>query len=193
MAACTGNATPSAGGTPTTAPTVGSSASAPSGGSGDPCTLLTAADVQSALGEKVTNSTGSTGATAADGSNVKQCVLSTDGPAPMGGGAQSILGFVAGLAGQQPNINLTTGGIAVLVTTTATPVTASATGLPVPSGGSAAGGIGKSAYAVPAPTGGGIAVSQVDDTTSVIVVDLEGKQVTADQLTALLKAAVARV
>ncbi len=193
LAACTDDGTPGAGGTPGTMPATGSTAGTPAPAGSGPCNLLTTADVQSALSEKVTASTGGAGASAADGSNVQQCLLTTDGPALLGGSAQSILAFVAGLTGQQPTVNLSTGSIAVLVTTTTTPVTASATGVPLPSGAAAASGLGKSAYALPSPTGGGLAVCQVSDTVTVIVVDLEGKQVTADQLTALLKAAVGRV
>ncbi len=193
LAACTDNGSPSASSSTSTQPTTASSASAPVPSASGACDLLAAADVKSVLSENVTATNGSPAASAADGSSVAQCVLTTDGPALLGGNAESILGFVASLAGQQPTLNLTTGGVAVLVTTTATPVTAAATGAPVPSGGAAATGIGKSAYSIPSPTGGGIAVSQVTDTTTVIIVDLEGKQVTADQLTALLKAAVAKV
>jgi hypothetical protein len=193
LAACTSANSPGASGS--TGPTPGGATATggpASGAPGTPCDLLTASDVQTVLSEGVTASNGSAGASASDGSAIAQCVLSTDGPALLGGNAQSILAFVAGLTGQQPTFNLKTGGIAVIVATTATPVTASATGAPLPSGGSAASGIGKSAYAIPSPTGGGIAVSQVDDHKEVVVVDLEGKPVTADQLTALLKAAVDR-
>jgi hypothetical protein len=200
LAACSDSGTPTAAGTATPAGTatatpaiaVSGSPVASPGASGGACALLTAADVKSAISENVTGSTSSGGASANDGSTVTQCVLSTDGPALLGGQAQSILAFVAGLAGQQPQIDLKTGGIAVIKTVTATPVTAAATGAPLPTGAAAASGFGKSAYSIPSPTGGGIAVSQVSDTVTVIVVDLEGKKVTADQLTTLLKAAVNR-
>jgi hypothetical protein len=194
LAACDNTTgTPGAAGT-ASAPAPGGSAGAPSGSAsaGGACALLTSDDVKSALSENVTGTSTSGDASGNDGSTVAQCVLSTNGPALLGGQAQSILAFVAGIAGKQPEINLNTGGIAVIKTVTSTPVSATATGAPLPSGAAAASGIGKSAYAIPSPTGGGIAVSQVDDKVTVVVVDLEGKQVTADQLTTLLKAAVKR-
>jgi hypothetical protein len=194
LAACTTDTgSTGAAGTPTPA-APGATSAAPSGasGSGSACALLTPGDVKSSLSENVTGTSTSGDASGNDGSTVAQCVLKTDGPALLGGQAQSILAFAAGIVGQQPQIDLSTGGVAVIKTVTATPVTASATGAPLPSGAAAASGIGKAAYAVPSPTGGGIAVSQVDDKVTVVVVDLEGKQVTADQLTSLLKAAVGR-
>lgn len=193
LAGCDNAGTPQAGGTPSMASTPGSPVSPTGPAMAGACGYLTAADVTSALSEQVTNTTAGSPQSASDGSQIDQCLLSTDGPALLGGAAQSVLAFVAALAGSQPNVDLKTGGIAVLVTRTATPITADATGAPVPSGGTEAKGIGKSAYSIPSPTGGGIAVSQVDDKTTVIIVDLEAKKVTADQLTALLKAAVARV
>jgi hypothetical protein len=195
LAACTTDNTGSTGaaGTPTPATPGATSAAPAASGSGSACALLTPDDVKSALSETVSGTSTSGDASANDGSTVAQCVLKTDGPALLGGQAQSILAFAAGIVGQQPQIDLSSGGIAVIKTTTTTPVTASATGAPLPSGAAAASGIGKAAYAIPSPTGGGIAVSQVDDKVTVVVVDLEGKQVTADQLNALLKAAVGRV
>ena len=159
---------------------------------GSACDYLTAADIQTALGETVSATKPGTGATAGDGSQISQCVLTTSGPALLGGAADSITAFIASLVGGQTNFDLSSGGVAVIVTNTATPVTASATGAPLPSGAAAAPGVGKSAYAFPSPTGGGLAVSQVSDTKTVIIVDLESKQVTADQLSTLLKAAVAK-
>ncbi len=192
LAACTGNAVPGSAGTASPAPAGPGNTVGPAGSpSGAPCTLLTSDDVKNTLGEGVTKTTGST-SSASDGSSIGQCVLSTDGPALMGGNAQAVLAFVAGLTGRQPDFTLDTGGIAVIVANSATPVTAAATGAPLPSGGIAPSDIGKSAYALPLPTGGGIATCQVDDNTQVVIADLEGKQVTADQLTALLRAAVGR-
>ena len=94
--------------------------------------------------------------------------------------------------GQSSPIDLTSGGVAVVVANTPFPISASAAPGSLPAGITAVPGVGLQAYVLASPTGGGIAVAEVSAGTVVLILDLEGKQVTTAQLTTLLTAAVAR-
>ena len=123
---------------------------------------------------------------------VQECVLTTDGPPLAGGSANLLNSLVSRLAGGNGSpLDLTSGGIAVIEVNTSFPISASAAPGSLPAGITAVAGIGQQAYVFASPAGGGIAFAEVSTGKVVTVLDLEGKQVTTDQLTALLKAAVA--
>jgi len=189
ISACTSAATTTGSPTPppSVAPSVGPSGAA--SGSGVPCTLLSAADIQSALGEQVTAARPMGGATIGTLAQIQECVLTTDGPPLLGSAATALQQLANTLSnGATSSLDLTTGGVAVVQATTSIAVTAapqasSMRGItPVP-------GIGERAFVASAATGGGVGFAQLSPTSAVPVVVVEGKQVTSDQMTALLKAA----
>ncbi len=153
------------------------------------CNLITAADVQTAISESVTATKPLTGASAGVAGTIQECVLSTDGPA-MDPTAAATLGAVAtGLLGaNSKGLDLSTGGIAILQVTTNSPVTASAVPTNLPGTVTSVPGVGQQAYVYATPLGGGVGFVQTSPTNEVLVLDIEGKQVTNDQLTALVKA-----
>jgi hypothetical protein len=173
---------------PSVAPSTGVTGAGPSG-SAATCTLLSSSDIQSALGEQVTGSRPMGGATIGTLAQVQECVLATDGPPLLGSAASTLQQLANTLTnGATSGLDLTTGGVAVVQATTsigltAAPQASSMPGIvPVP-------GIGQQAFVATAATGGGVGFAQLSPTSAVLVVDVEGKQVTSDQMTALLKAA----
>jgi len=177
------------------APTTPASAGATSGvgttAGGAACDLLTASDVQTALSETVTASNAPSGAADGTTAQVQECILTTDGPPLAGSAATTLNALAATLAGGAGSgIDATKGGIAVIEATTSLPISASASPGSLPAGITAVPGVGQQAYVLASPAGGGLAVAEVTAGKVILVLDLEGKAVTTDQLTALLKAAV---
>lgn len=190
MAACTSSgltAGPSPSPSFTAGPIPGSGAASVPPSASSACDLLSSADVQSALGESVTSSSPLPGISGAAGT-LQECVLKTDGP-PLDPQATATLKALATalIGAPASNIDLSTGGIAIVSASTPLAVTASPTALP--SGVTAVPGIGQQAYVATVTAGGGVAFAQLTPNTAVLILDVEGKPVTSDQLTALLTAA----
>jgi hypothetical protein len=192
LTACTSSGLTSGGASPT--PSTGLSAGPlPGSGavSGSPgssaCDALTAADVQSALNESVTATNPLPGVSGVAG-QLQECVLKTDGPplAPQATATLKALA-IAVMGDAASNLDLSTGGIVVVSASTPLSVTASPTALP--SGVTAVPGIGQQAYVAAVTPGGGLAFAQLTPNSAVLILDVEGKQVTEGQLTALLTAA----
>jgi hypothetical protein len=193
LTACTSNGLAS-GPAPSTSPSIGLSAG-PLPGSGAPsgssaCNTLTSADVQSALNESVTATSELPGASGVAG-ELQECVLKTDGP-PLAAQATATLKAIATavMGDAASNLDLSTGGIVVVTATTPLSVTASPTALP--SGVTAVPGIGQQAYVATVTAGGGLAFAQLTPNSAVLILDVEGKQVTQGQLITLLMAAASQ-
>lgn len=193
LAACTSGGVVTTSSAPATgAPNAGTASIVP-GASSAACGLLSASDVQTALSENVTATNAPSGVGGSDG-QVQECVLTTDGQ-PLAGGAATALNALAGTltGGAGTSIDAGKAGIVVIEAHTSLPISASASPDSLPAGITSVPGVGQQAYVLPSPTGGGLAVCEVAEGQVVMVLDLEGKQVTADQLTALLKSTVAHV
>lgn len=192
LTACTSSGLASGG--PSTAPSAPTTlsagplpGSAAASGSSSACNTLTSADVQSALNESVTSTTPLPGASSVAG-QLQECVLKTDGP-PLAPQATATLKAIAvAVMGDAANdLDLSTGGIVVVSASSPLSVTAAPTALP--SGVSSVPGIGQQAYVAAVEAGGGAAFAQLTPNSAVLILDVEGKQVTEAQLTALLTAA----
>jgi len=186
LAACTSSVTISSASTP---PSSGASI-APSSSGASTCDLITSSDVQTAIGESVTATRPLSGATAGSAAQIQECVLTTDGPPLAGTSAATLNALANGLmGGTGASVDLTTGGIAIIEASTSFALTASPDASALPSGVTAVPGVGQQAYVTATPAGGGLAFAQLTPSKAILVLDMEGKQVTDDQLTALLKAA----
>ena len=193
ISACTSAGTTT--GSPSVAPSVTPSAAspAPSGsagasGSAAACGLVTSSDVQSTLSENVTATQPMANQTMGALAQVEGCVLTTNGPPLLGSAAATLQQLVNTLSnGAASSLNLTTGGVAVIQASTSVAVTASPGSMP--NGVTSVPGIGQRAFVAVSPTGGGAGFAQLTANTAVLVVDMEGKQVTSDQMTSLLRAA----
>ncbi|HKD98633.1 MAG TPA: hypothetical protein VKB69_13720, partial [Micromonosporaceae bacterium] len=150
LAACTssglttGGPSPEPSNTLSAGPLPGSAAATGSPSASSACDLLSSADVQSALGESVTSSNPLPSVSGAAGT-LQECALKTSGP-PLDPQATATLKAIAtALVGPvASNLDLSTGGIAIIFATTPLAVTASPTALP--SGVTSVPGIGQQAY-----------------------------------------------
>lgn len=189
ISACTSAGTST--GSPSAAPSVTPSSASPvpsMSGSADACGLVTSADVQSALTENVTATRPMADQTIGALAQVQGCVLTTNGPPLLGSAAATLQQLVNTLAGgAASSLNLSTGGVAVIRATTSVSIMPSPSSMP--NGITPVPGIGQRAFVAASPGGGGAGFAQLNGNTAVLVVDMEGKQVTADQLTSLLRAA----
>jgi hypothetical protein len=174
---------------PSTTPDSSNPTSVATVSSSGACNLLTASDVQSALSESVTASRPLTGASAGAAGQIEECILTTDGPAMNAAAASTIGNIATGLLGaSSSDLNLTSGGIAILQVTTTTPVTGAPSSSSLPGTLTSVPGVGQQAYVYSTPIGGGVGFVQTSSTNEVLIMDLEGKQVTTAQLTALITA-----
>jgi hypothetical protein len=188
--------------TPQTSGTSGSPPAATAGGlvaegaspgtGGDPCALITAAEIQAAVGQSVTKITRLPVDSDSDGTS-QQCLFATNGTPPSGAAAALLAQMAAGF-GVGSGSSFTSAGIGVILHVAAgsgspEPVDTSE----LPPGAKVIAGLGDFAVAVPSPlSAGGAAICAVGN-RALIIIAIEGRATPVDQLEALLRAGVPRL
>lgn len=164
---------------------------ASAGALGDPCALLTPADVTAAMGQHVLGIRRIAAQTDSDGQLSQQCVYLTDGT-PMD---VSSLAIVAGLSGGGTTPKLSGGGIGVTLEKLDKPYSKDDAD-PIPPSARLIPGLGDFALVIANPGGakgvGGAGIA-TKGTTGVFMMDLEGRKVQQSELEALLRAIVGRL
>lgn len=169
------------------------------GPTGDPCLLVTADDIKAAVNETVSATKRLAPHTDADdGTTSQQCVFLTSGPPMSGAGIKALGQVAAGLGGGDPNSAPDTAGsgaIGITITTLDKPVVGDEMdGEAVPPGGKVLQIPGALAVVMPSRAGGqGGAAFGGKGSKGVMVMDLEGRTVTADELEKLVRAALTRL
>lgn len=160
---------------------------------GDPCALLTPADVRAAFGQTVSKTRRLDASTDEDGTT-QQCALVTNGT-PMSGAAFGALSAMAsGVSGKKVSAEPSGSAIGVTLMSLSRPATAedlAAEEKPV--GTKVIDGLGLFAAVFVLPGDGGFAYGLASPTKGVIIYDLEGRKVAADDMAALLRAAMTRM
>ena len=169
------------------------------GANGDPCLLITADDIKAAVNETVSATKRLAPHTDADdGTTSQQCVFLTSGPPMSGAGIKALGQVAAGLGGGDPNSAPDTAGsgaIGITISNLEKPVVGDEMdGEALPPGGKVLQIPGALAVVMPSRAGGqGGAAFGGKGSKGVIVMDLEGRTVTADELEKLVRAALARL
>jgi hypothetical protein len=199
VGACTAADTPGTGqggtattaaATPTPGPTVAGEAA---GAAGDPCALVTPADVQAAFGQKVLGIRRLAVDTSDDDRIAQECDLTTDGT-PMSAVEFVGLSTVAsGFTGKQLSTEPVTALVGICLMRLKTPIDPNNLDVEkLPDGAKVLPGVGIFAMVLDLSTGSlGYAIAS--PTKAVIIYDADGRAVPEDGMEKLMRAAVARV
>ena len=192
-AACSSSDTPPSGAASTGTQT-GSASGSNAATAGDPCALITAADVKTALKQTVSD-TDRYESIKDDTGTTTRCALTTDGKPLSGSGFDMLSELASGFTGQ-PLTSQPAASVGVILLTRTAPYDASAGDVDkLPPGSKTIAGVGSFALVLGVPAGGpgGIGFAQANPTTVVVVYDLEDRVVPAADMETLLRAVVARV
>jgi hypothetical protein len=168
----------------------------PSGGealaSGDPCALVTAAEVNGTLSQTVTD-TQRPEAWSDEVSITRECALATDGKPLSGAGFDALSTLVSGFTGE-PLTNPSSAMVGVRVTTRSQPFDAANGDTDkLPLGSKVIDKLGTFAVVVGVSGGGGLAFAQTSPTKTVVLYDVADRKVSVAQMEALLRLVVPRM
>jgi len=163
----------------------------PVGDAGDPCLLLTPADVQAAFGQTVSAVRRLKATTDEDGVS-QQCVLVTSGPAMNGPGMAALSTMAKALGGQKVDAQPASAAIGVTLVKRPTVMDMNdpGDGDPLPPNAKKLPDVGQGGVII-SPPAGAVGVALIDPHRGVYIMDLEGRAVPLAEMEKLLRAAVA--
>lgn len=160
--------------------------------SGDPCTVITAADISTALSQTVTD-TQRFEAISDEDSTTQECALSTSGKAMPAAGFDGLSALASGFTGR-PLSSPSSAVVGVAVMSHGKPYDAAKGDTDkLPKGSKVISKLGTFAVVVAVSGNGGLAFAQTSPTRTVVIYDAEDRKVSTSQMEALLRAAVGRM
>lgn len=160
---------------------------------GDPCALVTPADVRAAFGQTVTAISRLDVEADADGGTSQPCALATDGVPLSGTDFSAVSTAASGFTGQRLSDEPATAAIGVRLMIKSGPLDVAAfEPEKFPAGSKVLSGVGVFAVVVGLPGSGAVGYALASPTRGVLVYDLEDRRVPADEIEKLLRAAVSR-
>jgi hypothetical protein len=161
--------------------------------SGDPCALVTPADVRATFGQTVTAIARLDVETDADGATSQLCALATDGVPLSGPDVSAVSAVASGFTGGHLTDELATAAIGVRLMIKSQPVDVAAFETEkFPPGSKVLSGVGVFGVVLGLPGSGAVGYALASPTRGVLIYDLEDRRVPADQVEKLLRAAVSR-